>query len=79
MQAARADLIGGEQWSDQKWHSMISSYLDRVVSRGGHREFGRFIEAGARHASPDEVFELGLECLLDGAERRRAAGLTARD
>jgi AcrR family transcriptional regulator len=59
--AGRRDDAAGYQ-------SAAAGYLRQVIASGRYPRFGRLAEiiVEGRDLSPDETFDLGLQCLLDG-------------
>ncbi|MFI6656100.1 TetR/AcrR family transcriptional regulator [Streptomyces sp. NPDC050523] len=56
--------------STHERHFDVTSFLDGIVAGGRYPAFSRFLQAGARHLTADESFEIGLDALLDGLARR---------
>jgi len=55
--------------SDSELHAMAAPYLGRITTDGRYPLLSRWL-AEPDLATADEQFALGLDCLLDGVERR---------
>lgn len=51
-------------------HFDVATFLEGVVAGGRYPSFTRFLQAGARHLTADESFEISLDALLDGLALR---------
>jgi AcrR family transcriptional regulator len=58
--------------SDEQFWAAQTPFLREFLARGDHPHLSRAMDAGVWDG-PDTGFEFGLECLLDGIERRAAA------
>jgi len=58
---------------DAELAETVRSYVDRIVADPRYPMVGRWITDGGE-VDPDEQFELGLECLLDGIAARVITG-----
>ena len=56
--------------STHERHFDVTSFLNGIVAGGRYPVFSRFLQAGARHLTADESFEIGLDALLDGLALR---------
>ena len=56
------------------YQAAVATYLQQVISSGRYPAFGRLAQVmrDGRDLSPDESFDLGLRCLLDGVGARLA-------
>jgi AcrR family transcriptional regulator len=55
--------------TDAELRATASPYVDRIVSDRRYPHLARWITEGAK-SLPDDLFTLGLDCLLDGIESR---------
>lgn len=56
--------------STHERHFDVAAFLDGLVAGGRYPTFSRFLQAGARHMTADESFEVSLDALLDGLALR---------
>lgn len=64
LQAQRRSGLTKEQWQ-----ASVGPYIREVVASGEYPQFSRRVVEGA-HWSAEEVFEFGLDCVLDGVAAR---------
>ncbi|MEU6413381.1 TetR/AcrR family transcriptional regulator C-terminal domain-containing protein [Microbispora sp. NPDC046933] len=55
--------------TEEQWRESVGPYIREVIAGGAYPQFARRV-AEADDAGPDERFEFGLECVLDGVEAR---------
>jgi AcrR family transcriptional regulator len=55
--------------TDEELRASAAPYIERIVQDGRYPHLARWIAEGAV-GSPDDQFTLGLDCLLDGIEKR---------
>lgn len=62
----------GRRGDSAGYQAAVETYLHQVISRGRYPAFGRLaqIVLDGRDLDPDESFDLGLQCLLDGVGAR---------
>jgi AcrR family transcriptional regulator len=71
-----SDIRTAGQDDDQvAYQAAVTAYLQQVVSSGRYPAFSRLAQAmlEGRDLHPDENFDLGLRCLLDGVEAQLGA------
>lgn len=60
--------------TEQQWQASVGAYVRDVVASGAYPQFARWV-LDADDPGPDERFDFGLACVLDGvATRVRSAG-----
>ncbi|MFE0381209.1 TetR/AcrR family transcriptional regulator C-terminal domain-containing protein [Streptomyces inhibens] len=59
--------------TEQQWRASVGSYIQEVVASGQYPQFARRV-VEAEDRSFQELFDLGLDCLLDGLAGRAAGG-----
>ena len=55
--------------SDAEWNAAIAPHLQRLIATGQYPTIARLIKAGSL-TGPDQSFDFGLDCLLEGITAR---------
>ncbi|REK88737.1 hypothetical protein DY245_19670 [Streptomyces inhibens] len=59
--------------TEEQWRASVGSYIQEVVASGQYPQFARRV-VEAEDRSFQELFDFGLDCLLDGLAGRAAGG-----